>query len=110
MGRGTVGVREALIREALGRVNDPHIPIGIDRLGMVRGVDVADDGSVVVHVGIPCLGCPGVSMLKQAVRDSVAGVPGVTAVSVEEAWEHEWTADMVDAEARVHMRRYGILV
>lgn len=103
------GVREALVREALGRVNDPHIPIGIDRLAMVRGVEVADDGSVVVQLGIPCLGCPGVSMLKQAVCDAVAGVPGVCAVSVEEAWEHEWTADMVDAEARVHMRRYGIV-
>jgi metal-sulfur cluster biosynthetic enzyme len=103
-------VDERRVREALGRVNDPHIPIGIDRLAMVRGLDVADDGSVVVQLGIPCLGCPGVSMLKQAVCDAVAAVPGVTAVSVEEAWEHEWTADMVDAEARVHMRRYGIVV
>ncbi len=107
---GEPGVREALVREALGRVNDPHIPIGIDRLAMVRGLDVAADGSVVVQLGIPCLGCPGVSMLKQAVGDAVAAVPGVTAVRVEEAWEHEWTADMVDAEARVHMRRYGIVV
>ena len=107
---GEPGVREALVREALGRVNDPHIPIGIDRLAMVRGLDVAGDGSVVVQLGIPCLGCPGVSMLKQAVRDAVTAVPGVTAVRVEEAWEHEWTADMVDAEARVHLRRYGILV
>ena len=104
------GVREELVREALGRVHDPHIPIGIDRLGMVRGVDVAPDGSVVVQLGIPCLGCPGVSMLKQAVCDAVVAVPGVTAVSIEEGWEHEWTTEMVDAEARVHMRRYGIVV
>ena len=103
-------IDEEGVREALGRVHDPHIPIGIDRLGMVRGIDVGHDGSVVVQLGIPCLGCPGVSMLKQAVCDAVAAVPGVTAVSVEEAWEHEWTADMVDGEARVHMRRYGILV
>ena len=103
-------IDEEGVREALGRVNDPHIPIGIDRLGMVRGVDVTPGGSVVVQLGIPCLGCPGVSMLKQAVCDAVAAVPGVTAVRVEEGWEHEWTAEMVDAEARVHMRRYGILV
>ena len=74
-------IDEEGVREALGRVNDPHIPIGIDRLGMVRGLDVTPDGSVVVQLGIPCLGCPGVSMLKQAVCDAVAGVPGVTAVS-----------------------------
>jgi metal-sulfur cluster biosynthetic enzyme len=103
-------IDEEGVREALGRVNDPHIPIGIDRLGMVRGVGGTPDGSVVVQLGIPCLGCPGVSMLKQAVCDAVAAVPGVTAVRVEEGWEHEWTAEMVDAEARVHMRRYGILV
>ena len=61
-------IDEEGVREALGRVNDPHIPTGIDRLGMVRGVDVTPDGSVVVQLGIPCLGCPGVSMLKVAGR------------------------------------------
>lgn len=103
-------VDEIAVREALRGVNDPHIPIGIDRLAMVRGVHMEDAGSVVVELGIPCLGCPGVSMLKQAVVDAVLAVPGVTAVTVDEGWHHEWTGDMVDSDARNQMRRYGIVI
>jgi ATP-binding protein involved in chromosome partitioning len=103
-------VDEIAVREALRTVNDPHIPIGIDRLAMLRGVHIDDTGAVVVELGVPCLGCPGVSMLKQAVTDAVVAVPGVTTVTVDEGWHHEWTGDMVDSEARDQMRRYGIVV
>lgn len=103
-------VDEIAVRKALRTVNDPHIPIGIDRMAMVRGVDIDDAGAVVVELGIPCLGCPGVSMLKQAVTDAVGAVPGVTSVTVDEGWHHQWTADMVDSDARNQMRHFGIVI
>jgi ATP-binding protein involved in chromosome partitioning len=103
-------VTELAVREALGEVQDPHIPIGIDRLAMLREVHVDEVGSVVVELGIPCLGCPGVSMLKEAVVKAVRALPGVTSVTVDEGWHHEWSGDMVDPEAQQHMRRFGIVI
>ena len=103
-------VTEAAIREALATVNDPHIPVSIERMGMLQDVKISHDGIVAIELGIPCLACPGVSMLKQAVVDAVARIEGVKDVSVIEGWHHDWDTDAIDAEARRYMRRFGLQI
>jgi ATP-binding protein involved in chromosome partitioning len=103
-------VTETAIRDALTAVNDPHIPIGIARMGMLQDIKISSDGHVTIELVIPCLACPGVSMLKQAVVDAVARIEGVKDVSVIEGWHHDWDTDAIDAEARRYMRRFGLQV
>lgn len=103
-------VTEAEVTIALEAVNDPHIPVSLARMKMLRGVRVSPDGHVDVELGIPCMSCPGVSMLKTKINDVVRPLAGVTSVSVHEGWHHHWTADMVDDQTRDYMRKYGIQI
>lgn len=93
---------------ALERVHDPHVPVPIAQMGMLRGIEIADDGAVKVELGIPCLGCPGVSMLRQSIEDAVLDLAGVTSVTIDEGWHHEWDTHRIAPEARAFMQQYGI--
>lgn len=101
-------VTEQEVREALLAVNDPHIPVSIQSMGMLRGVQISETGVVDVELAIPCLACPGVSMLKQAIQDAVGGLDGVTKVIVHEGWHHDWTTQSIEPGAQQLMRRFGI--
>lgn len=101
---------EQEIRQALLAVNDPHIPVSIESMGMLRGIQISESGVVDVELGIPCLACPGVSMLKQSIRDAVSCLEGVSEVNVLEGWHHEWTTQSIEPGARQLMRRFGIQV
>jgi ATP-binding protein involved in chromosome partitioning len=103
-------VDEALVREALSHVNDPHVPVSLEKMGMLRGIQIGSGGQVEVELGIPCLSCPGVSMLKEKITQAVMAVPGATSVTVREGWHHSWTADMIDNETQQYMRKYGVQV
>ena len=101
-------VRE--VQEALLTVNDPRIPVSIESMGMVREVRISESGVVDVELAIPCLACPGVSMLKQAIKDAIGRLEGVSGVNVLEGWHHDWTTQAIDPLARQEMRRFGIQV
>lgn len=98
------------VRVALLAVNDPHIPVSLEKMGMVRDVKISESGVVDVELAIPCLACPGVSMLKQAVKDAIGGLEGVSGVNVLEGWHHDWTTQAIDPLARQQMRQFGIQV
>jgi metal-sulfur cluster biosynthetic enzyme len=96
------------VRRALDSVKDPHIPVSLERMGMLRDVAVDTDGHVTVELAIPCLACPGVEMLKNDIVRAVGDVAGATGVTIDEGWHHEWHVDMIDPEAQHLMRSYGI--
>lgn len=96
------------VREALLAVNDPHIPVSIESMGMLRGIQISEAGVVDVELAIPCLACPGVSMLKQSIKDAVGSLKGVSDVNVLEGWHHDWTTQSIEPGARQLMRRFGI--
>ena len=70
------------VMQALGTVNDPEIGQPITDLGMVDGVDVADDGKVTVDVLLTVPGCPMKDTITREVTGAVQKVEGVTAVEV----------------------------
>lgn len=108
-GTTTLPSREDVI-EALEAVHDPHVPVSLRRMGMLRDIEIGDDGVVRVQVCIPCMGCPGAGMLRESVRDAVMALPGVTEVAVEEGWYLPWSRDMIEPEVRDMMRANGIQV
>lgn len=98
------------VTEALEAVHDPHVPVSLRRMGMLREIEVSENGLVSVQVCIPCMACPGAGMLREAIRTSVMALEGVTDVVVEEGWHLPWTRDMIEPEVRDMMRANGIQV
>lgn len=98
------------IIQALETVHDPHVPVSLRRMGMLREISITEDGVVNIQVCIPCMGCPGVGMLRENVRESVLALSGVTDVIVEEGWHLPWSRDMIESEVQDMMRVNGIQV
>jgi metal-sulfur cluster biosynthetic enzyme len=109
MSATTLPTRDDMLA-ALEAVNDPHVPVSLRRMGMLRDVEIDDDGVVTVQLCIPCLGCPGVGMLHGKVRDVLMALPGVTDVVMGEGWHLPWSREMIEPEVRDLMRVNGIQV
>ena len=70
------------VTEALRAVIDPELRRSIVDLGMVRSIEILDDGKVEVVVSLTTPGCPIRSHFQQAVAQNVSRLEGVTEVGV----------------------------
>ncbi|HSS34457.1 MAG TPA: P-loop NTPase, partial [Solirubrobacterales bacterium] len=70
------------VTEQLRAVIDPELRRSIVELGMVRSIDIHDDGRIDVVVSLTTAGCPIRSHFEQAVAQQVSALEGVTAVGV----------------------------
>jgi ATP-binding protein involved in chromosome partitioning len=67
----------------LGSVIDPELGADIVTLGMVPGVEVADDGVVTVGIKLTIGGCPLRAEIKREVQQRVGLHPGVSEVKID---------------------------
>src|SRR5262249_55276126 len=70
------------VTEKLTQVIDPELRRSIVDLGMVRSIEIQDDGRVEVIVSLTTPGCPIRSHFQQAVVKNVAELEGVNGVEV----------------------------
>ena len=70
------------VNDALRAVIDPELRRSIVDLGMVRSIDIADDGRVDVVVSLTTAGCPIRNHFQEAVASNVGRLEGVTGVGV----------------------------
>ncbi|HEY7200977.1 MAG TPA: P-loop NTPase, partial [Candidatus Dormibacteraeota bacterium] len=70
------------VLEALKVVIDPELHRNIVELGMVRSVDISDQGAVNVTVSLTTPGCPIKSHFQTGVDKAVRSVAGVSAVNI----------------------------
>jgi FeS assembly SUF system protein len=94
---------EARIVAALKTVYDPEIPVDIHSLGLIYGVDIADDGFVLVSMTLTTPNCPEAEALPGRVTDCVMDVDGVQGVHVELVWEPTWTKEMMSEAAKLQL-------
>src|SRR5919198_729319 len=70
------------VLEALKVVIDPELHRSIVELGMVRSIDISEQGAVNVTVSLTTPGCPIKSHFQTGVDKAVRSVAGVTAVNI----------------------------
>ncbi len=71
------------VNAALATVQDPEINRPLPELGMVKDVQIAEDGTVRVEVYLTVAGCPMRETITSRVTEAVSAVSGVRAVHVE---------------------------
>src|SRR5438552_7574373 len=65
------------VLSVLRGVVDPELGSDIVDLGMVREIDVGDDGTVTATVVLTISGCPLRTQIKEDVESKLRGLPGV---------------------------------
>ncbi|MBP7732709.1 MAG: P-loop NTPase [Caldisericia bacterium] len=70
------------VMKALGTVMDPELGADLVTLGMIRDLNISDDGKVKVVVSLTVPGCPMKNRIGDDVKKAVGSVPGVSATEV----------------------------
>jgi FeS assembly SUF system protein len=81
---------EGKIIAAISKVYDPEIPVNVYELGLIYGIDIADDNSVVVRMTLTAPGCPVAGSLPGEVEKQVESVDEVKEAEVSLVWEPAW--------------------
>jgi len=93
---------EAVIA-ALRDIFDPEIPVNIYDLGLIYGVDVTEDGGVVVTMTLTTPHCPVAESMPGEVELRVSAVPGVRDCEVNLVWDPPWDMAKMSDEARLEL-------
>lgn len=94
--------------EVVAAVADPEIPVlNIAELGILRAVDVTDDGVVSVTVTPTYSGCPAMQAIEDAIVSELR-LAGFDQVAVQRRYKPAWTTDWMTPEARQKLETDGI--
>ena len=87
---------------------DPEVPaISLVELGIVRDVQLQEDGGVRVVLTPTYSGCPATEAIERSVREALAEA-GLGPVDIVLQRAPAWTTDWISDEGREKLRAYGI--
>ncbi|MSO57674.1 MAG: metal-sulfur cluster assembly factor [Thermoleophilia bacterium] len=84
---------------ALHGVEDPELGMDIVELGLYYDCEIAFPHIKVIH-SLTSMGCPAGQMIREAIHDAVAALPGVEQVDVELTFDPPWTPDLMSDDAK----------
>ena len=107
MDSATAPVRERAW-EVAASVLDPEVPVlTIEDLGVLRSVDVAGDGAVLVRITPTYSGCPAMDTIRADVERALAEA-GFARVRVELVLAPAWTTNWMSEAGKRKLAAYGI--
>ena len=92
-----------LIIAKLKTIFDPEIPVDIYELGLIYGIDIAEDAAVKITMTLTSPSCPVAETLPPDVEDKIKSVEGVSDCKVEITWEPTWDKSMMSQEAQLEL-------
>jgi ring-1,2-phenylacetyl-CoA epoxidase subunit PaaD len=96
------------ILTALHDVKDPEIPtISLVELGVVTGVEVAEDGAVRVSMTPTFVGCPAMDYMKRDVEERLRAL-GIEHFTVEVNLDVAWSTNLITDEGRKRLLEHGL--
>jgi FeS assembly SUF system protein len=88
---------------ALKEIFDPEIPVNIYDLGLIYGVEVSPEASVVVTMTLTTPHCPVAESMPGEVELRVCAVPGVRDCDVNLVWDPPWDMAKMSDEAKLEL-------
>jgi FeS assembly SUF system protein len=88
---------------ALKEIFDPEIPVNIYDLGLIYGVEVSPEGSVVVSMTLTTPHCPVAESMPAEVELRVEAVPGVRDAEVNLVWDPAWDPQKMSDDAKLEL-------
>jgi len=95
------------IRDSLMQCMDPEVPLSIVDMGLIYGIDVADNNDVNIKMTMTTKGCPLHETMVDDVKRYAKKVSGVNNVDVEIVWDPPWTMDKMSDSAKAMMKTMG---
>lgn len=103
-----VRTMEEAIWEIAATVADPEIPVlTIEDLGVLRSVNIDDDGAITVTITPTYSGCPAMDAIRDDIITALA-VEGHTNVRVHLVLSPAWTTDWMIPAGKAKLEEYGI--
>ncbi|MHB1575704.1 MAG: metal-sulfur cluster assembly factor [Candidatus Dormibacteria bacterium] len=95
------------VEDALREVIDPELGLDIVSLGLVYGVDVAEDGDTTVRLTLTSPYCPLGPMIESQVHSVTQFLPGIKDVTVDLVWDPPWDPHtMASDEVKLELGLY----
>lgn len=91
---------QATIYNALRNVYDPELGVNVVDLGLIYGIDISDEGQVLVTMTMTTPGCPMHDAIGEGVSAALDTVPGVTGGEIRIVWTPPWDPSMMTPEGR----------
>ncbi len=95
------------IEESLKQCMDPEVPLNIVEMGLIYGINVAENNDVNIKMTMTTQGCPLHETLVQDATRYVKKVPGVNSVKVDIVWDPPWSMDKMSKEAKIKIKNMG---
>ena len=95
------------IEESLKQCMDPEVPLNIVEMGLIYGIDVAENNDVNIKMTMTTQGCPLHETLVQDATRYAKKVPGVNNVKIDIVWEPAWTMDKMTEEGKIKIKNMG---
>ncbi len=108
IGAGASRLSEDEVLEALKDVVDPELGINVVDLGLIYGVHVEEDSSVVVDMTLTSAACPLTDMIEDQADAALEGM--VNALHINWVWMPPWTAAKITDDGRDQLRAMGFNV
>jgi metal-sulfur cluster biosynthetic enzyme len=90
---------EQEVMDVLKKCYDPEIPINLVDLGLIYGVDVADD-KVKVTMTLTAPGCPMHTTISEDVQRKLLKLEDLNEAEVEVVWEPPWNPEKMSETAK----------
>ncbi|GAB3202287.1 metal-sulfur cluster assembly factor [Geodermatophilus arenarius] len=104
------------VEEAMRDVVDPELGVNVVDLGLVYGIDVAEDGDsqvAVLDMTLTSAACPLTDVIEDQARAALTGGPGpglVDDVRINWVWMPPWGPDKITDDGREQLRALGFRV
>jgi metal-sulfur cluster biosynthetic enzyme len=90
----------ALAYEALRMVYDPELGVNVVDLGLIYGVDLREDGTLLITMTLTTPGCPMHDSLAEGVAAALDSVPGLPDGEIRLVFDPPWDPSRMTDEGR----------